>query len=531
MRIALNAELLSFTETYRSGGISRVIYHLLGELGRDPRGHSYDVFVPAAPPPGDPLAPRHDSAALHPQRQAHPATVAANRLGTAGPAPAAGRGRSPICCTVWRTPCPSAGPGPAVVTIYDLSFLRFPAAFKTANRIYLTASTRAAVRRARRVLTISEHTRRDIVRLLNVPEQRVDVTYPAAEERYRLLPPDNSRRFQTARGLPEAFVFALGTLEPRKNLVGLLHAYARLPNSAAAAVRRWWRGLALQSHLRHSPATATSRMTCISWASSRKMNYRSGTMPPGCSRSRVCTKVSACPSSKRWPAEHPVITSTAASLPEVAGTAADPGAARRYRSARQRDAARARRSATAPGNARGRPHPGQPIQLAHDDRPDRGQLRSRDRHASGHVAAAQPDRCGSSPVPSTPHRHRAASRGQPSTADSVAPPHAVERLVLVALDIGAVNLAFYLAWFARYRLGLVVDLDPGNYVEHEVYLPLQIALSLTFAFILALRGLYRLPRAASALDDLSTIFTAAGPVGDAAVRRRRRSSATRPSRA
>jgi exopolysaccharide biosynthesis polyprenyl glycosylphosphotransferase len=85
-----------------------------------------------------------------------------------------------------------------------------------------------------------------------------------------------------------------------------------------------------------------------------------------------------------------------------------------------------------------------------------------------------------------------------------------KRLALVTIDISAVNLAFYLAWFARYRLGLVVDLDPGNYVEHERYLPLQIALSLVFAFILGLRGLYRLPRAASALDDFSTIFTAAG---------------------
>jgi exopolysaccharide biosynthesis polyprenyl glycosylphosphotransferase len=81
---------------------------------------------------------------------------------------------------------------------------------------------------------------------------------------------------------------------------------------------------------------------------------------------------------------------------------------------------------------------------------------------------------------------------------------------LIAVDLAAVNLAFYLAWFARYRLGLVRDLDPGNYVEHSVYLPLQVALALTFVFILGLRGLYRLPRAASALDDLSTIFTAAG---------------------
>ena len=81
---------------------------------------------------------------------------------------------------------------------------------------------------------------------------------------------------------------------------------------------------------------------------------------------------------------------------------------------------------------------------------------------------------------------------------------------MLGVDIAAVNLAFYLAWFARYRLGLVRDLDPGNYVDHDKYLPLQIALSLTFVFILGLRGLYRLPRAASALDDLSTVFTVAG---------------------
>src|SRR5438093_1221915 len=60
---------------------------------------------------------------------------------------------------------PAAWNGPSVVTIYDLSFLRFPRAFNAANRIYLTAVTRASARRATRILTISEHARRDIVRL------------------------------------------------------------------------------------------------------------------------------------------------------------------------------------------------------------------------------------------------------------------------------------------------------------------------------------------------------------------------------
>jgi exopolysaccharide biosynthesis polyprenyl glycosylphosphotransferase len=88
--------------------------------------------------------------------------------------------------------------------------------------------------------------------------------------------------------------------------------------------------------------------------------------------------------------------------------------------------------------------------------------------------------------------------------------HLVERTALVAIDVLAVNLAFYLAWYARYRLGLVLDLDPGNYVEHSVYIPMQVSLSLVFAAIVGMRGLYRLPRAATALDDFWTIFTAGG---------------------
>src|SRR5919199_2436569 len=85
-----------------------------------------------------------------------------------------------------------------------------------------------------------------------------------------------------------------------------------------------------------------------------------------------------------------------------------------------------------------------------------------------------------------------------------------QRLVLISLDLLMVNLAFYLAWFARYRLGLVRDLDPGNYVEHIVYLPMQIALALVFVCVVGVRGQYRLPRAQSAFDDVSTIFTASG---------------------
>lgn len=120
-----------------------------------------------------------------------------------------------------------------------------------------------------------------------------------------------------------------------------------------------------------------------------------------------------------------------------------------------------------------------------------------------------------SPAPIEPISIRARVIGRTEadaaiTAQPLSAPRLLERTVLIALDLAMVNLAFFLAWYARYRLGLFVALDLGNYVEHEVYVPLQASLAVVFASMMAMRGLYRVPRAASALDDMSTIFTVAG---------------------
>jgi len=224
LRLALNAQLLSRQQSFRSGGISRVIFHLLAELARDGRGHTFDAFVPEAPT---------EASLLGPALRYHPSGAAtvrpARRIAWEQTAlPRHLRGLQPDLLHGLAYALPMGWSGPSVVTVYDLSFLRFPRAFNMANRVYLTAATRAAVRRARRVLTISEHARRDIVRLLGVAEQRVDVSYPAAEDRYTVLGAERVAAFRTSRGLPDAFILTVATLEPRKNITGLVDAYARL---------------------------------------------------------------------------------------------------------------------------------------------------------------------------------------------------------------------------------------------------------------------------------------------------------------
>lgn len=315
LRIALNAQLLSFADNYRSGGISRVIYHLLAELGRDPRGHTFDVFVPSAPERNGwgslTFHPSGHHTVRPPIRIAWEQTVLPRKLASLKPDLLHG--------LAYALPIGWSGPG--VVTIYDLSFLRFPDAFKPANRIYLTATTRATARRARRILTISEHARRDIVRLLSVPEQRVDVTYPAADERYRPLPNREVEAFRVARALPESFVFALGTLEPRKNLVGLLQAYARLPRPRPPLY------VAGGAGWRFSPIFDTVRQLHLAEDVHWLGYVPEDELPLWYNAARLFAFPSlyegfGLPVLEAMACGTPVITSTAASLPEVGGKAA-----------------------------------------------------------------------------------------------------------------------------------------------------------------------------------------------------------------
>jgi glycosyltransferase involved in cell wall biosynthesis len=122
---------------------------------------------------------------------------------------------------------PLVAPCPFVVTVYDLSFMRYPEAFRPFNRWYLRYFTTHSVRRARTVIAISESTRQDVINFLGVPPERVQTIYCGAGEQFRPLPPAEVAAFKTAQKLPETFVLFLGTLEPRKNVEGLIRAYAR----------------------------------------------------------------------------------------------------------------------------------------------------------------------------------------------------------------------------------------------------------------------------------------------------------------
>lgn len=122
---------------------------------------------------------------------------------------------------------------PTVTTIHDLSVLVHPE-WHPADRVrWYETGFAVGVRQTRRFIAASEFTRREIVRLLGVPAERIHVTYQGPRAAFRPLDPQLRGKIAAALSLPERFFLYVGTLEPRKNVGGLLDAYAALP----AAVR------------------------------------------------------------------------------------------------------------------------------------------------------------------------------------------------------------------------------------------------------------------------------------------------------
>ncbi|MBN1179105.1 MAG: glycosyltransferase family 4 protein [Anaerolineae bacterium] len=233
MHVCLNALLLSGAESYRSAGVHHYVAHLLRYLpGAGCRLTA--LLGPDSPAPGDGY------------------TVRRARWPTARPAVRVAWEQIALPGAVRRTGvdllhapafvAPLLTSIPTVVTIHDLSFLRFPHLFRPANRLYLSALTKASARRARRVIAVSSHAAEEAVRLLGVSRERVDVVYHGVDSDFRPLPPETVAAFRAQRQLPERFVLFVGTLEPRKNVVRLVEAFQRLSDDGLRLVLAGGRG-------------------------------------------------------------------------------------------------------------------------------------------------------------------------------------------------------------------------------------------------------------------------------------------------
>ncbi|HVA88821.1 MAG TPA: glycosyltransferase family 1 protein [Chloroflexota bacterium] len=320
-RIGINAQLLSFSRSYRNAGSSAYIYQLLRHLPAIPSPHRYIVFTNADRRElrvGDERGFHLVRSRLSTERPARrilweqlalPALIARERLDLV-------HGTLNVLPLTRRTP--------GVVTIHDVSFLLFPERFLPAKRRYLTTMTRLSARGARFVAASSENTRRDVIQLLGVPEERVRVIPLGVDDRLREpVDPETIAAFRIAHDLPEHFYLYIGSLEPRKNLVRLVEAYGLARQAGVdwplvlAGGKGWLyeeiftriQELGLEPHIR-LPGYVLYEDLPLWYNAASVFVYPS------------LYEGFGLPVAEAMTCGCPVITSTASSLPEVAGDAA-----------------------------------------------------------------------------------------------------------------------------------------------------------------------------------------------------------------
>ena len=136
---------------------------------------------------------------------------------------------------------------PVVVSVHDVSYKRHPEWFGPRDRLVLTMGVGFSARRAAAVITLSECSRTDIGARLNVPLERVFVTPAAGDERYRRLAAGPDVSVLARHGIVGPYILAVGNLQPRKNLIRLVHAFARMraggmvPHRLVMAGKAQWR--------------------------------------------------------------------------------------------------------------------------------------------------------------------------------------------------------------------------------------------------------------------------------------------------
>jgi glycosyltransferase involved in cell wall biosynthesis len=124
---------------------------------------------------------------------------------------------------------PRFTPVPSVISVMDLSYLYFPQLFDEKDLYQLKNWTAYSVKKASRVLTISNSSKNDIIKEYKASSGKIAVTYPGIKSSLDLQPNIYAmNQLKTKYGLADKFILFVGTIQPRKNIVRLIEAFAEV---------------------------------------------------------------------------------------------------------------------------------------------------------------------------------------------------------------------------------------------------------------------------------------------------------------
>lgn len=211
-----------------------------------------------------------------------------------------------------------------VFTIHDLIFRFFPEYHLPLNRWFLDLMLPRFMLRADAIIAVSVNTKNDVIRLMNIPAEKVTVIPEGVHPSFRLIAQrEHLERVRAAYHLPPRFILFFSTIEPRKNLVTLLDAYAELLKLDAGLPplvvmgRKGWLYEATFNKIRE--LELTERVIMTDWVKNEDvpliLNLADVFVFPSLYEGFGLTPLEAMACGT------PVISSNASSLPEVVGDA------------------------------------------------------------------------------------------------------------------------------------------------------------------------------------------------------------------
>lgn len=119
-----------------------------------------------------------------------------------------------------------------IVTIHDLIFLRYPECYTLIDRTIYDYKFKKACVQAHRIIAVSECTKRDIVQFYNINPDKIDVVYQGCDDAFKHpVSGDKKEEVRKRYNLPDKYVFYVGSIERRKNLMLLAQAMTHLDES------------------------------------------------------------------------------------------------------------------------------------------------------------------------------------------------------------------------------------------------------------------------------------------------------------
>lgn len=119
---------------------------------------------------------------------------------------------------------------PLVTTVHDISFEHHPEYFTRKEVMQFKATIPRAARKARRIFTVSEYSKRDIAETYNIDPAKIVVTYDGVGADFKPVPESQRNVTLQRYNIKQPYFLAVGNLQPRKNIARLISAYDELRN-------------------------------------------------------------------------------------------------------------------------------------------------------------------------------------------------------------------------------------------------------------------------------------------------------------